>query len=153
MKISSKKNIDIIKTELLKFPFFLKHGFSFLEGNYTDLQTTGTFDKYAYIFINLKAKIKIKIIYKNNLQFKRDCFSVIIENDNGNYFFLSHYITYKQMHFNKDFFNLENYSGNFQQQFLSFLNFLDSIFQTKDLYEILIGKKWEAIPIDWHGYK
>lgn len=115
-------------------------------------------DKSQAVGMRLKCRIvspdsgvQIEVRFTPGFQERKDIFSVTILSEDGRYFLLRHYLKYVGRA--QDIEKLGRDENETLRSFVeSFKHFFTGLVE-HDLADVLNGKLWPDIPIDWDGYK
>lgn len=137
--------LEQIKENIQKYLEVLNHfGYQFHGLREMHSQYNGTI--YYFTYKNKNTKMMIEIGCGPLFDDELELFSVLVESEENGAFTLSNYFKQHEIYQEKDYFNLNIYSGNYNQQIKSFCRFVAGVFKN-DLQEILLGKRWEPIYI------
>jgi hypothetical protein len=113
-------------------------------------------DKLEIFFKNIKIKRVIKFVFRPYAPKGNNLFIVffyrlpsITANDG---FTLVEYVDNKRINIDCNYTTLEGYEGTIEERIEAYFKCIDNIFNTY-LKDIISGKTWEIIPVDWGPYK
>lgn len=141
---------DIFISDYLKSSQYLKQfGYDLVNVEYevAEKEKTTTFD-----LISTSCKRKLEYFYTTST-INKSTILLYIENDQGQTLSLYQYLLSKKVIDDLSAFELDHYSGRDTiEKIKSLLDYITDELE-KNLNEVVAGKTWESVPIDWHGYK
>lgn len=137
------ETLEQIQQSIQKYLEVLNHfGYTFHGLREMHSQYNGTI--YYFIYKNQETKMMIEIGCGPLFDDELELFSVLVESEENGAFTLSNYFKQRKIYQEKDYFNLNKYQGNYNQQIKSFCHFVSNVFKN-DLKDVLLGKRWEPV--------
>jgi hypothetical protein len=129
---------------------FASHGYEYSGSQSQSSKVAG--DSIVFTFVNDKAGMRITITYFPPYKQQQRDFVILVHDGKGENFSLGDYL---QTHKRDDvqlLLKAENRNPDFRVYWEDFFRKLDRLFNA-DLNDIVEGRRWENIPIDWGDYK
>ncbi len=147
-KLSNEQKSEVIKNRILASPILSSLGYLFK--NTSSERSELLPEVYVFELENSKIKLRVKISFIPAPP--RNVFTVSIVKSEHELIFVDEYLERYESFKGKSPFNLHNYSGEFEERINKFLTYLEGVF-SKELRDVLEGKKWMEIPFDRDDYK
>jgi hypothetical protein len=149
--IAQEEKIEIVKNEVRNFSASLnRDGYSIFK---EEIENDEGETFYSADFKSDKAKREVSITFSPDDE-NYDFFAVSLSNSANGNISLAQYLSLigftDELH---DPFDLDNYQGEFEKKVADFFAFLRKAFQEDFITEVLKGRQWLDLPVDWGGYK